>query len=64
MSSSRKIAISSMKLSPEAEAAAYRIREMEDQLEANPYFQKYAPKLESLKQNRKGLKIVVIFISN
>lgn len=40
-----------MKLSPEAEAAAYRIREMEDQLESNPYFAKYAPKLETLKQN-------------
>merc|ERR1711974_154273 len=51
MSSTRKIAISSMKLSPEAEAAAYRIREMEEQLESNPYFAKYAPKLETLKQN-------------
>ena len=47
-----------MKLSPEAEAAAYRIREMEEQLESNPYFAKYAPKLETLKQNAIRLKNV------
>merc|ERR1712187_186343 len=42
---------SQMKLSPEAEACAYRIREMEEMLEENPYFAKYQPKLETLKQN-------------
>merc|ERR1719219_1815748 len=49
--STRKIAISAMKLSPEAEAAAYRIREMEVMLENNPYFLKYQPKFEQLKKN-------------
>lgn len=51
MSSSRKIAVSASNMSAEAKAAAYRIIEMETQLAENPYFEKYMPKLESLKQN-------------
>ena len=51
MSSSRKIAVSASKMSPEAKAAAYRIIEMEESLASNPYFEKYMPQLESLKQH-------------
>jgi ATP synthase F1 complex assembly factor 1 len=51
MSSSRKIAVSASKMSPEAKAASMRIIDMEEQLASNPYFAKYMPQLESLKQH-------------
>lgn len=47
----RQIAVSAMNMSPEAAAAALRIKEMEALLQKNPYFEKYMPKLEELKKN-------------
>lgn len=47
---SRNFATSVAKLSPEAQAAAYRIREMEEKLVDNDYFAKYKTNLEELKK--------------
>ena len=48
---SRNFATSVAKLSPEAQAAAYRIREMEEKLVDNEYFGKYKAQFESLKSS-------------
>ena len=47
----RNIATTASKMSPEAADTFVKIKEMETALATNPYFSKYAPKLDDLKKN-------------